>query len=145
MKFTAFLKTRGATAAIFMGIFYAVAMLGIFLPGYTAIPGNVDKLPIAIINDDAGKNGAMIAENLQENLPFKEIETDITNNQALKDLEHNDLALVVHIPKTFSENIQKGEASSSIDFTINEAGATVVSSTMNSVVTEINNQLSTQF
>lgn len=145
MKFTAFLKTRGATAAIFMGIFYAVAMLGIFLPGYTAIPGNVDKLPIAIINDDAGKNGAMIAENLQANLPFKEIETDITNKQALKDLEHNDLALVVHIPKTFSENIQKGEASSSIDFTINEAGATVVSSTMNAIVTEINSQLSTQF
>ncbi|MED3997989.1 hypothetical protein P4647_25755 [Peribacillus frigoritolerans] len=71
MKFTAFLKTRGATAAIFMGIFYAVAMLGIFLPGYTAIPGNVDKLPIAIINDDAGKNGAMIAEIYKKIYPLK--------------------------------------------------------------------------
>jgi len=41
--------------------------------------------------------------------------------------------------------MQKGETSSSIDFTINEAGATTVSSTMNSVVAEINNQLSAQF
>ncbi|MCM3213915.1 ABC transporter permease [Niallia taxi] len=145
MKFKQFLKTRGAIAAIFMGIFYAIAMLGIFLPGYSAIPGNVDKLPIAIVNDDAGEYGAQIASQLEENLPFKNIETDLSNSQALKDLDKNDLALVVHIPETFSADMQKGEVSSSIDFTINEAGATTVSSTMNSVVTQINNQLSTQF
>ncbi len=145
MKFTQFLKTKGANAAIFMGIFYAIAMLGIFLPGYTAIPGNIDKLPIAIVNEDAGEYGAKIASQLQENLPFKVIETDLTNKKALKDLEHNDLELVVHIPETFSADMKSGETSSSIDFTINEAGATVVSSTMNSIVTEINNQLSAQF
>ncbi|MED3962673.1 YhgE/Pip domain-containing protein [Niallia taxi] len=145
MKFKQFLKTRGAIAAIFMGIFYAIAMLGIFLPGYSAIPGNVDKLPIAIVNDDKGEYGAQIASQLEENLPFKNIETDLSNSQALKDLDKNDLALVVHIPETFSADMQKGEVSSSIDFTINEAGATTVSSTMNSVVTQINNQLSTQF
>ena len=145
MKFTQFLKTKGAIAAIVMGVFYALSMLGIFLPGYTAIPGNIDKLPIAIINDDAGEYGAQIADQLQENLPFEEIETDLTNKKALKDLEQNDLALVVHIPETFSTDMQNGETSSSIDFTVNEAGPTIVSSTMNSVVTEINNQLSTQF
>lgn len=145
MKFKQFLKTRGAIAAIFMGIFYAIAMLGIFLPGYSAIPGNVDRLPIAIVNDDAGKYGAQIADQLEDNLPFKEIETDLSNSHALKDLEKNDLALVVHIPETFSADLQKGDVSTSIDFTINEAGATTVSSTMNSVVTQINNQLSTQF
>ncbi|KAB7665904.1 YhgE/Pip domain-containing protein [Bacillus sp. B1-b2] len=145
MKFTQFLKTRGAIAAIFMGIFYAVAMLGIFLPGYSAIPGNVDQLSVAIVNDDAGEYGATIADQLQGKLPFKEIETDLTNKQALNELEKNDLALVIHIPATFSENLQKGEVSSSIDFTINEAGPTTVSSTMNSVVTQINEQLSEQF
>ncbi|WOD65808.1 ABC transporter permease (plasmid) [Niallia taxi] len=145
MKFKQFLKTRGAIAAIFMGIFYAIAMLGIFLPGYSAIPGNVDKFPIAFVNDDKGEYGAQIASQLEENLPFKNIQTDLSNSQALKDLDKNDLALVVHIPETFSADMQKGEVSSSIDFTINEAGATTVSSTMNSVVTQINNQLSTQF
>ncbi|MFL0364547.1 YhgE/Pip domain-containing protein [Pseudobacillus sp. 179-B 2D1 NHS] len=145
MKFIQFLKTKGAIAAIFMGIFYSIAMLGIFLPGYSAIPGNVDKLPIAIINEDTGAYGAKIADQLQENLPFKKIETNLTNSQALKDLEKNDLALVVRIPETFSADMQKDKTASSIDFTINEAGATVVSSTMKSVVTEINNQLSEQF
>lgn len=145
MKFTQFLKTQGAIAAIFMGIFYCLCMLGIFLPGYTAIPGNIDKLPIAIVNDDAGEYGEKIASQLQENLPFKEIQTDVTNKQALKDLNKNNLALVVHIPKTFSADMQNGETSSSIDFTVNEATATVVSSSMNSIITEINNQLSAQF
>ncbi len=145
MKFSQFLKHKGAIAAIFMGIFYSIAMLGIFLPGYTAITGNIDKLPIAIVNEDAGEQGAKIADQLEESLPFKEIETDITNKQALKELEKNDLALVVHIPKTFSEELQKGQTSSSIDFTMNEAGATVVSSSMNSIVTQINNQISAQF
>ncbi|TCZ69943.1 ABC transporter permease [Paenibacillus albiflavus] len=145
MKFTQFLKTKGAIAAMFMGIFYAIAMLAIFLPGYSAIPGNVDKLPIAIVNDDAGEYGGKIASQLENNLPFKNIETDITNDKALEDLEKNDLALVIHIPETFSTDLLKGETSSSIDFTINEAGATTVSSTMKSVVTEINNQLSAQF
>ncbi|MED3573700.1 YhgE/Pip domain-containing protein [Cytobacillus praedii] len=145
MKFTQFIKTKGAIAAIIMGIFYSLAMLGIFLPGYTAIPGNIDKLPIAIVNDDAGEYGAKIAGQLQENLPFKEIDTNLSNKQALEDLEKNDLALVVHIPETFSANMQEGKTSSSIDFTMNEAGATVVSSSMNSIVTQINNQISAQF
>ncbi|WP_057763456.1 YhgE/Pip domain-containing protein [Cytobacillus praedii] len=145
MKFTQFIKTKGAIAAIIMGIFYSLAMLGIFLPGYTAIPGNIDKLPIAIVNDDAGEYGAKIAGQLQENLPFKEIDTNLSNKHALEDLEKNDLALVVHIPETFSANMKEGKTSSSIDFTMNEAGATVVSSSMNSIVTQINNQISAQF
>ncbi|WP_338652837.1 ABC transporter permease [Sporosarcina psychrophila] len=145
MKFIHFLKTKGAIAAIFMGIFYAIAMLGIFIPGYSAIPNNIDQMPIAMVNDDAGEYGIMIAEQLAEKLPFEEIETDLTNKQALAQLEKNELALIIHIPVTFSEDMQNGETASSIDFTTNGASATVVSSTMTSIVNEINNKLSTQF
>lgn len=145
MKFKQFLKSRGAIGSIFMGVFYALAMLGIFLPGYTALPGNMDDLKIAIVNDDAGKFGTQISSQLTESLPFKTIETDVTNEKAMDELEHNKLALVVHIPKEFSANVQSGKVSSSIDFTVNEASATMVSSAMSSVVTQINNQLSTNF
>ncbi|MGE7841697.1 YhgE/Pip domain-containing protein [Lysinibacillus sp. NPDC093712] len=145
MKFKEFLKTKGAKGSIFMGILYAVCMLGIFLPGYTAIPGNMDQLPIAIINDDKGEYGAQIADSLTEQLPFEDIQTDISNKEAIKDLEKNDLALVVHIPETFSADLQKGDVSSSIDFSINEAGATAVSSSMQQIVMQINAQLSAQF
>lgn len=144
MKFSQFIKSKGAIASIFMSIFYAVAMLGIFLPGYTAIPGNMDDLKIAIINDDAGDNGTAIAEQLTDSLPFKTIETTISNTTALEQLEDNKLALVIHIPENFSEHAQSGEGTN-IDFTVNEASATMVSSAMSSVVAEINKQLSASF
>lgn len=144
MKFKEFIKGKGAIASIFMGIFYAIAMLGIFLPGYTALPGNMDELKIALINDDKGQAGEQITSQLTESLPFKEIETDISNKQALKELEDNVYALVIHIPENFSENAQSGKGTN-IDFTVNEATATMVSSAMSSIVKEINTQLSASF
>lgn len=145
MKFTQFLKSKGAIGSIYMGVFYAIAMLGIFLPGYTALPGNMDQLKVAIVNEDAGQYGAQIAGQLTESLPFKTIKTDVSNEKALDQLEHNKLALVVHIPEDFSANVQSGKVSAGIDFTVNEASATMVSSAMSSVVTQINNQLSASF
>ncbi|MEK4154167.1 ABC transporter permease [Paenibacillus sp. FSL R5-0876] len=145
MKFSQFLKSKGAIGSIFMGVFYAIAMLGIFLPGYTALPGNMDDLKIAIVNDDAGQYGAQISSQFTESLPFKTIKTDVSNKKAMDELEHNKLALVVHIPEEFSANVQSGKVSASIDFTVNEASATMVSSAMSSVVGEINKQLSANF
>lgn len=143
MKFKQFLGLQGVKASIFMGIFYAVAMLLIFLTGYSSLPGNMDELKVAIVNDDVGEAGTQIADQLKESLPFK-INTDLTNEKALDKLEDNKYALVIHIPENFSENAQKGE-SAQIDFSVNEASATMVSSAMKSVVDEINNQLSASF
>ena len=143
MKFKQFTKHQGFGASVFMGVFYAVAMLLIFLIGYSALPGNMDQLKIAIVNDDAGQSGEQIATQLGESLPFV-IESDYTNKKALEKLEDNKVALVIHIPENFTENAQKGE-SAQIDFTVNEASATMVSSSMNSIVKEINAQLSASF
>ncbi|MGE7094441.1 YhgE/Pip domain-containing protein [Lysinibacillus sp. NPDC048646] len=143
MKFKQFTKLQGFGASIFMGVFYAVAMLLIFLLGYTALPGNMDELKIALVNDDKGEAGTQIADQLAESLPF-EITTNISNKKALDKLGDNKYSLVIHIPENFSENAQSGK-SAQIDFTVNEASATMVSSSMKSVVTEINNQLSASF
>ena len=48
-------------------------MLAIFLPGYKAMPGNIDKLPIAIVNDDNGDYGNQISKQLNNSLPFDHI------------------------------------------------------------------------
>ena len=144
MNFKKFLGLQGVKASIFMGIFYAVAMLLIFLLGYSALPGNMDDLKVAIVNDDAGEAGAQITTQLTESLPFKTIDTDLTNEKALEKLEDNKYALVIHIPENFSGNAQQGQ-SAQIDFTVNEASATMVSSAMKSVVDQINNNLSTSF
>ena len=137
------MKHQGFGASVFMGIFYAVAMLVLFLVGYSALPGNMDDLKIAIVNDDAGESGAQIASQLGESLPF-DIESEYSNEKALQKLEDNKIALVIHIPENFSASAQKGE-SAQIDFTVNEASATMVSSSMNTIVNEINKQLSASF
>lgn len=143
MKFKQFMRHQGFGASVFMGIFYAVAMLVIFLIGYTALPGQMDELKIAIVNEDAGETGAQIAKQLGESLPF-EIETDYSNEKALQKLEDNKISLLIHIPENFSASAQNGE-SAELNFTVNEASATMVSSSMSTIVNEINTQLSTSF
>ena len=143
MKFKQFIRNPGFIASIFMGIFYAVAMLWIFLIAYSALPGNSSKLKVAIVNDDAGQLGEQIAKQLGNNLPFK-IERDDTNEQAIQKLDNNKVALVIHIPQNFSANVQK-EETAEIDFTVNGATSSVVTSTMISIVNELDKQLSTSF
>lgn len=84
MKFKEFIKTKGAKGAIFMGIFYPLVRLAIFLPGYKAMPGNIDKLPIAIINNDKGSYGDQISKQLNKNLPVDNINKNITYIEANK-------------------------------------------------------------
>lgn len=143
MTFKQFFKSQGVIASVFMGVFYAVSMLGIFLAGYSALPGNMDQLRIALVNDDKGQAAKDIEKNLTKQLPF-EIEQDVTYKTAQKGLEKNDYALVIHIPKDFTKNAQAGE-SANIDFSVNEASATMVSSSMNTIVKQINEQLSSNF
>lgn len=144
MNFKQFLKTKSAIGAIFMGIFYAAALLTIFLPGYKALPANMSELKIALVNDDQGEIGSHIAAQIKESLPFKVIDTDISNKEALKALEKNDYALVIHIPENFSKDAESGNGTS-IDFTVNEASPSSVSSSIQSVVADMNNELSTTF
>ncbi|MFP7358727.1 ABC transporter permease [Kurthia gibsonii] len=145
MKFKDFIKGKSIGSAMFMAIFYVVVMLGIFLAGYSALPGNIDRLHVAIVNEDEGAYGKQIAKSLEKELPFKHIEKDLTNKEAMKELNDNEVAMVVRIPKTFSKDLQDGKTSSSIDFSVNEASATAVSSTMTQVASQINAQLSKQF
>lgn len=143
MKFKQFMRHPGFIASVFMGIFYAIVLLFIYLIGYSASPANTNKLKIAIVNDDAGELGEQIAKQLDNSLPFK-IEWDDENEKALQKLDDNKVALVIHIPEDFSANVQKGETAE-IDFTVNEATPSVVSSSMHSIVNKVNEQFSASF
>lgn len=73
MSFKKFFKSMGVTSSVFMGVFYAVAMLGIFLLGYTALPGQMDELKIAFVNDDKGKAAKQIEDQLIEVCRLKQL------------------------------------------------------------------------
>lgn len=145
MKFKEFIKTKGAKGAIFMGVFYALVMLAIFLPGYKAMPGNINKLPIAIINDDNGNYGDQISKQLNKSLPFDDINKNITYIEANKELKHNKLNLIIHVPKDFSKNLESRKNAPGLNFKINDASPTMISQSMDSIGKEINTQLNSQF
>lgn len=144
MNFIKFLKNKGIIAAIFMAIFYQIIMLGSFLPGYSAIPNNMDELKVSIINEDQDY-GKDIANQLKESLPFKDIDTDQSLQKSKELLDERDVHLVVHIPSDFSASLQEGKEEPKINFYINESNPTMISTSMSMIVDKINSQLSQEF
>jgi uncharacterized phage infection (PIP) family protein YhgE len=143
MGFKQFMKKQGAIAAIFMAIFYQIIFMVIYLPGYSAIPNNMDQMNIALVNEDT-EYGTQIADQLAEELPFK-VETDYSLSESRTMLDERDLQMVIHIPDDFTAKLTTGESAPSLDFYTNEANPSVVTSTTTSVITNINEQLSKQF
>lgn len=134
-----FLKNKMVTGGIFMVFFYQVIFIGLFMYGYSAIPKNMTELSVAIVNEDANY-GKQIAEQLQGQLPFK-IDSSSTLEEAQKRLNDRDVQMVVHIPQGFSEKLANPDAKVQIDFLLNGSNPAMVSSSMQSVVTQITNRL----
>lgn len=134
-----FLKNKMVTGGIFMVFFYQVIFIGLFMYGYSAIPKNMTELSVAIVNEDANY-GKQIAEQLQGQLPFK-IDSSMTLEEAQKRLNDRDVQMVVHIPQDFSEKLANPDGKVQIDFLLNGSNPAMVSSSMQSVVTQITNKL----
>lgn len=142
-NFLTMLKNGSVIGGIVMIIFYQIAFITIFMSGYSAIPRNMDELSIAIVNEDT-KAGGQIAEQLQEQLPFKMV-TDLPLEQAKEDLNNRDIHMVLHIPADFSEKLAKQGEHPQLDFLINQSNPAMVTSTMDQISTQITNSLNQQF
>ena len=53
------------------------------------MPGDINKLPIAMVNDVNGNYGYQISKQLNKSLPFDNINKNITYVEANKELKHN--------------------------------------------------------
>ena len=109
------------------------------------MPKNVSELPIAIVNEDKGDVGATVAKNLKSELPFKHIKENLSDKDASEKLDHNDLALVIKIHSDFSEKLKDTSATSNIDFEVNKASPTMISSSVESIATAVNTNLDKAF
>ncbi|WP_407270437.1 YhgE/Pip domain-containing protein [Radiobacillus sp. PE A8.2] len=143
MDFKQFLKNRGVIAAMFMAIFYQVIFMVIYIPGYSAIPKNIDQMNVALVNEDSNY-GETIAGQLSEELPFH-VETGYSLEESRDMLNDRDLQLVIHIPSDFTANLTSGETQPGIDFYTNESNPTIITSTTQSVIDQVQAQLGEQF
>ncbi|GGE31296.1 hypothetical protein GCM10011391_07460 [Pullulanibacillus camelliae] len=145
MSFGKFLKNQGVIAALFMAIFYQIIFMVIYLPGYSAVPKNIDELHVAIVNDD-DNYGKALAKQLKESLPFKEIDTDQTLKESKDLLEERKISMVIHIPSDFSANLQSSENKQpNIDYYVNGSNPTMITSTLTSITNQIDTKISGQF
>ncbi|MBM7679859.1 hypothetical protein JOD43_000018 [Pullulanibacillus pueri] len=128
-----------------MAIFYQIIFMVIYLPGYSAVPKNIDELHVAIVNDD-DHYGKAIAKQLKESLPFKEIDTDKTLKETQDLLEDRKISMVIHIPSDFSANLQSTENKQpNIDYYVNGSNPTMITSTLTSITSQIDSKISEQF
>ncbi|GAA0350500.1 YhgE/Pip domain-containing protein [Bacillus horti] len=136
--------TQKSTILAFVGVLvYQVIMMGIFLPAYSAMPQNISNLRVGIVNEDTNY-GAEIEKQMLEELPFV-VETNRSLEEAQRSLEDRDIYLLIHIPQDFTENLISEDKKTTINFTINQANPSLVSTTMSSVVQEISSILANQF
>ncbi len=137
------LKQKMVIGGIFMAVFYQIVFIVIYMSGYGAMTDNLNKLSVAIVNEDEqyGKN---IADSLASQLPFKLL-TDVDLANAQEELNNRKLHMIVHIPENFTEKLQAEGEQAPLDFFINQSNPAMVASSMQQVATQLTTVLNQQF
>ncbi|MGV2928438.1 ABC transporter permease [Macrococcus capreoli] len=134
-----FLKSKVVIAALLVAVVYQAIMMGIFLPGYSAMPDRMDKITVNIVNEDA-QAGKMITEKLAKELDFK-VDTDKDLKEARKALNNQKTYLIIHIPEDFTKDIKSPKDKARIDFEVSEANPLLINSAMKNVASGIEKSL----
>lgn len=138
-----FLKQKAAIGAIGMAILYQVIMVALVLPAYSALPGNMDQLKVALINEDT-QQGEAISKQIAENVPMN-IDTKMTLQEAEDALEARELVLIIHIPADFSANLVNQAEKATMNFHTNQGASSMVNSLVAQVVGQMEDTIERQF
>lgn len=141
MKFKQFLLSKGVIGAFIVVLFYGLLMVGIYFSGYKAVPDKIDRLPVAIVNQDS--NSQALQNQLKDNLPFKHVKTNLSLNDAKKQLNDRKIYLIINIPNKFSDNLANlgHDEQAQLKFYINYANPMTAVSAMETVTNRIGNQV----
>ncbi len=136
MKLTKFLRSKGVIYAVILGIFYQIAMVGLYIYGYHVLPNGVNLLAINVVNKD-GDKGTVIEVQLVSNLSktFSKVTTDKGLEESKEELYNRQIQMIVVIPENFVSELTSGK--STIDFYIDESNTTTVTNTMKEVAKSI--------
>ncbi|WLV24921.1 hypothetical protein QR721_01390 [Aciduricibacillus chroicocephali] len=133
--FKRLIKIPAIRNAIIMAFFYQIMFIAIFMYGYGAVPKNIDKLEVAIVNQD-GKAGQSMIDGIKGELPFKTVE-ESSLKEAKEKLNNRDVHLVISMPEGFMDSLKKQGKKSELDFYVNEANPPLVAQSMEQVATEM--------
>jgi len=138
----AFLKRPTTIVGIITALMFQIIFSVVWMTGYDGVTDRIDKLRVGIVNAD-GEASSAIAGNLQKSVPFQA--TVYENEQAASEaLNDKDLQMVIVIPQGFMANVQAPDKQASLQFTINEANASMIKSVMQSAAERISGEVNKQ-
>lgn len=138
-----------------MPLLYSGMLLWAFWDPY----GNLEDLPVALVNNDSGAEiegeklvlGDELMTNLKDNATFKFIET--TSEESTDMLKNQQAYIVIEIPKDFSQHAttlldeepQKLELAYTVDESSNFLSSKIGDSAINQIRTEVNEEVATTY
>lgn len=138
----AFMKRPTTLVGILTAIMFQVIFSVIWMTGYNGVSDRIDKLQIAIVNEDE-KMGQQIAGNLIQNLPFDMKRVD-SIDEAKQQLDERELQMVVWIPADFSQKTAAADGTASIQYVINESNPALIKSIMSGAAVQITAEVNKQ-
>lgn len=133
--FKRIIKIPAIRNAVIMAAFYQIVFIAIFMYGYSAVPKNIDKLDVAIVNQD-GEVGQTLMDSFTSQLPFNTVKVS-SLEKAQEKLDKREIYFIISMPSGFTESLQKQGEKSTLDFYINEANPPLVTEAMAQVATEM--------
>lgn len=138
----AFMKRPTTWVGIITAIMFQVIFSVIWMTGYNGVTDRIDKLHIAVVNEDQ-QMGAQIASGLVQNLPFSM--NQINNiDEAKQQLDERELQMIVWIPADFSQNAAAADGTASIQYFINESNPALIKSIMSGAAAQITAEVNKQ-
>lgn len=125
------------TALIFQMLFSLI-----WLTGYDHLTDNVNRLAIAVVNEDQAI-GTQAVQAMIEKLPFHMTE-EASLEQAMTHLNERKLQMVVHIPVNFSKQLMDPAQKAVVTYSVNESNPSMVKSVMQSVASQLTASLNEQ-
>lgn len=136
MRFLEFLKSRGPVMALLASLVYGILVFAIYFTGYHAMPNNMNRLPITIVNRDTNSNKLSNQLNTTLSKNYDHVKQTRDLSKAKRDLNDRKTYLLVVIPENFSANVQQNKHAK-LDFYVNESNQTSAVSAMKNTANTI--------
>lgn len=134
MKFKQYISSKGPILALVIALVYGIVVFAIYFSGYHAMPNNVDKLTVTIVNQD--KSSQQLSQQLKKALPYDHVKTTTDLSKAKKQLNRRATYLIINIPKAFSKSVSANKQPN-LNFYVNESNQTSVVSAMKSTAASV--------
>jgi YhgE/Pip-like protein len=132
---TAFFKRPTTFIGIATAVLFQVVFSVVWMTGYDGITDRMDRLHVAVVNEDAGF-GAQVAQQLKSTLPVQ-VETAVSLEIAQQRLDERKLQMIIRIPAGFSERAAAPDNTAAISYIINESNPALIKSMMTSIAADV--------